>query len=194
MAAFLVTYSLLGAGLAMDAFSVSIANGIRESAMRNVRKCLIAGTYAFFQILMPLVGWICVRTVVTLFSGIQRFVPVIALILLVFIGVRMIAESFGHPGDEHDMKCGVGGAELVLQGMATSLDALSIGFTIEDLGFDSALLASLIIGAVTFVICLIGLAIGRTVGMRLTRYSDVAGGIILILVGIEIFLKTKGGF
>ena len=194
MTAFLITYSLLGVGLAMDAFSVSVANGIRENTMKAGRRCIIAGTYGLFQILMPLIGWICVRTVVTFFSGIQRFIPVLALILLVFIGGRMIAESFRHSGAEHDTKPGVGGAELLMQGIATSLDALSVGFTIESLGFDAALLASFIIGTVTFVICLIGLAIGRTVRMRLTRYSDAVGGIILILVGIEIFLRAKGGF
>ncbi len=194
MTAFFITYSLLGAGLAMDAFSVSVANGIRENSMKTGRKCIIAGTYGLFQILMPIIGWICVRTVVVLFGGIQRFVPLMALIVLVFIGGRMIAESVRHSGDDHSAKQVVGGAELLLQGIATSLDALSVGFTIESLRFDAALLASLIIGAVTFAICIIGLAIGRTVGMRLTRYSEAVGGMILILVGIEIFLKAKGGF
>ncbi|MCR5748522.1 MAG: manganese efflux pump MntP family protein [Lachnospiraceae bacterium] len=194
MISFFITYILLGVGLAMDAFSVSVANGIREGKMSKGRKCLIAGTYGFFQIVMPLAGWICVRTVVGIFNKLQGFVPVIALVLLVFIGGKMIYEALKGDEPEAEKVTGVSGVELLLQGIATSIDALSVGFTIENLDLCTATLASFIIGIVTFVICLIGLAIGRTLGIRLTKYSGIAGGLILIVVGVQIFIRAIGGF
>lgn len=180
---------LLGAGLAMDAFSVSIANGLREPKMAAGRRLKIAGTYALFQIAMPLIGWVCVSTVRGLFLGVQRFIPWIALVLLVAIGAKMIYDGARGGDEESDSGVPVGDKELVLQGIATSIDALSVGFAIASYDVWHALGGSLIIGVVTLAICLVGLAIGRAVGMRFTRYSSILGGIILIAVGLEIFVR-----
>ena len=84
---------LLGIGLAMDAFSVSLANGLNETNMNKSRMCLIAGTFAFFQFLMPMIGWVCVHTVVQVFSSLEKFIPWIALVLLSFIGGKMLVEG-----------------------------------------------------------------------------------------------------
>ena len=90
---FFVNSALLGVGLAMDAFSVSLANGMNEKKMKKSRMVYIAGVYAFFQFLMPMVGWICVHTIVQLFGQFQKCIPWIALILLLYIGGSMIWES-----------------------------------------------------------------------------------------------------
>lgn len=190
MIAFILTNILLGTGLAMDAFSVSVANGLREPQMAAGRRGMIAGTYALFQILMPILGWICVRTAVNVFTKLQAAVPYLALGLLMAIGIKMIAESLKKNDDRGSDRAALGGQELILQGLATSIDALSVGFTFALYDATYVFSAAVIIGAVTFVICLLGLALGRTVGMRFTRYSDIAGGLILIAVGVSIFIKN----
>ena len=180
---------LLGVGLAMDAFSVSIANALSESQMKKARMCFIAGIYAFFQFAMPMIGWICVHTIVGYFEKFELFVPWIALILLLYIGGKMIWEAFHESKDETEECVVLTFATLILQGIATSIDALSVGFTIADYGFLMAFAASLIIAAVTFVICMIGLLIGKTAGKHLSSKATILGGIILIGIGIEIFVK-----
>lgn len=184
---FLFNSVLLGSGLAMDAFSVSIANGLAEPRMPRYKSLLVAGTYSFFQFLMPLIGWLFVTTLVGWFGVIERFVPYIALGLLLFIGIRMIVGCL-RGGEEKDRRR-LTAPILLLQGVATSIDALSIGFTIASYQWSMALIASLIIGAVTFVICLFGLWIGKRFGGIFKR-AEVIGGIILILIGIEIFVKN----
>ncbi len=230
---FLINSMLLGVGLAMDAFSVSCANGLREPRMSPGRMSAIAGVYAWFQFMMPMIGWICVRTVAQTFTAFQKFIPWIALILLLWIGGKMLIEglqglrssgaadeegkcasskdgastgtddggkcasskdgAFSGNDDESGIKDTASGkltaATLALQGIATSIDALSVGFTIAEYDLVMALAACLIIAVVTFVICIGGLMIGRKVGSRLAGKADIAGGVILIAIGIEIFLS-----
>ncbi len=179
---------LLGVGLAMDAFSVSMANGLHEPGMRTGKMCRIAGVFAAFQALMPMLGWICVHTIVQYFRFFEKCIPWIALILLLFIGGKMLIEGIRSKGEDAAEKPGVGLAALLVQGVATSIDALSVGFTIADYGWVMALVCSLIIAAVTFVICMGGLAIGRKFGTKLSNKASILGGAILIFIGIEIFV------
>ena len=186
---FILNSILFGVGLAMDAFSVSMANGLREPEMKTGRMCIIAGTFAFFQILMPLLGWVCVHTIAEMFEGFQRLIPWIALLLLGYIGGKMLLEGLrggeSEPGAE---AAAVGWSGLMLQGIATSIDALSVGFTIAEYSWRAALTEALIIGIVTFLICLAGLRIGKFFGMRLAGKASILGGVILIAIGLEIFL------
>ncbi len=184
---FFVNSVLLGVGLAMDAFSVSLANGLNEPSMKKRRMCGIAGVFAFFQALMPMLGWVCVHTVVQYFQLVEAFIPWIALALLLFIGGKMLIEGIKNKDSEEE-KSGVGFAALMVQGVATSIDALSVGFTISDYGVVMALVCAVIIAAVTFVICMAGLAIGRKFGTWLSNKAAIFGGVILILIGIEIFV------
>jgi putative Mn2+ efflux pump MntP len=185
---FFFNSALLGVGLAMDAFSVSMANGLREPAMGKKRMAAIAGTYGFFQWLMPMIGWLCVHTIVHFFTAFQRFIPWIALLLLAWIGGKMILEGY-RGGEVPEDDPGVSLSALMMQGVATSIDALSVGFTIADYAFPTAFVCSLIIAAVTFAICIGGLVIGRTVGTRLAGSASTLGGVILIVIGLEIFLR-----
>ncbi len=175
---------LFGIGLAMDAFSVSLANGLRETEMPVSRGMIIAGTFAGFQTLMPLLGWFCVHSIAEAFQSFQHFIPWIALALLVYIGVKMILEGL-HDKDE---KNSLGGGALFAQGIATSIDALSVGFTIAEYSLIFALIESMIIGAVTFGICMAGVRLGGRIGTKLSGKAPVLGGIILILIGLEIFV------
>ena len=183
---FIITSLLLGIGLAMDAFSVSVANGMNEPFMRKRKMLTISVVFAFFQFIMPLIGWCCVSTIVNYFKVFQPFIPYIALGLLAFIGGKMIIDGINCSGEDDCTAVGIAG--LLVQGVATSIDALSVGFTIADYNFAEALLACLIIGAVTFIICLAGVVIGKKVGNTFSSKASVLGGIILVLIGIEIFV------
>ena len=184
---FIVNSVLLGVGLAMDAFSVSLASGLKEPEMNVRRAFTICGVFGAFQFAMPLIGWVCVHTVSGWFSWFEKLVPWIALILLAFIGIKMIIEGFKGGGDGRS--AGMDAKTLLLMGIATSIDALSVGFAISHYGIKDAVLSSLIIGVVTLAVCLAGIALGRKLGMKLAGKASVLGGVILLAIGIEIFVK-----
>ena len=191
--AFFAQSALLGLGLAMDAFSVSLSNGLREPAMGRRRMCAMAGVYALFQYLMPLLGWVFVHTAVELFRSLERLIPWIAFLLLGWIGGKLLLEGLRERRAEQPApKQRPGLRELLIQGIATSIDALSVGFTIERYDLAAANLASLIIGGVTFVVCVLGLILGRRAGTRLSRHASVLGGVILIAIGFRILLEGLG--
>lgn len=180
---------LLGVGLAMDAFSVSLANGLHEPKMPRRKMLAVAGVFAAFQALMPLLGWLCVHTIVQHFRAFEKFIPWIALVLLCWIGGKMLLEGL-RGGEFPEEDGGVGLAALLVQGVATSIDALSVGFTIAEYDTAMALVCALIIALVTFVICLGGLAIGKKFGTHLAGKAGIMGGVILIFIGLEIFISS----
>ena len=199
---FFVNSFLLGIGLAMDAFSVSIVNGMREPGMRKKKLFLMAGAFAFFQCLMPLVGWVLVRTVVEVFKGFSRYVPWIGFVLLLFIGGKMIIEGIrakrrteeagyevgNESVDESDPVVRLTKSSLLVQSIATSIDALSVGFAISSYNRYMALVAGLIIGFTTFVICVFGGVAGKRIGDRLSGGASIFGGFILVIIGIKMLL------
>ena len=189
---FVLNSVALGVGLAMNAFSVSLANGLHEPQMRRNRLCLIAGVYAFFQYIMPMIGWVCVHTILEAFSSFEKFIPWIALILLLYIGGKMVKEGLSERADKdekEEVDRSASKADLLVQGVATSIDALSVGFTIAEYDLVLANAAAMIIGAITFVICVGGLLVGRKAGTRMSWKASVLGGCILIAIGIEIFVN-----
>lgn len=202
---------MLGFGLAMDAFSVSLANGFADHNMAKKRRVQIAFVYAAFQFAMPVIGWFLVHNAATVFIGFQKFIPWIALILLAIIGGKMLIEGvldrIAERKCEGDHNCGacdrkecrkygidpdagaISNKVLILQGIATSIDALSVGFTIEKYGAAQVFFSAAIIGAVTYVVCYVGLKLGIKFGTRLASFAKIIGGIILIAIGIEIFFS-----
>ena len=184
---FFMNSALLGVGLAMDAFSVSLANGLAEPRMKKRRLCAIAGVFAFFQALMPMLGWLCVHFFISFFNSFQKFIPWIALLLLLYIGLSMIISAVKGNGEEQTTSKVTFGA-LLMQGVATSIDALSVGFTISEYGTLAALVCAFVIAAVTFIICTAGLIIGKKFGTKLAGKAGILGGVILIGIGLEIFL------
>jgi putative Mn2+ efflux pump MntP len=178
---------LLGIGLAMDAFSVSLANGLNEAGMKKSKMFCIAGVFALFQALMPMLGWICVHTVLQYFKVFENFIPWIALVLLAFIGGKMLFEGIRNDSDNEE-NTSVGITALLVQAIATSIDALSVGFTIAEYNVVMATVCAAIIAVVTFFICMAGLAIGKKVGTKFSNKAAILGGSILILIGLEIFI------
>lgn len=188
---FFITSVMLGVGLAMDAFSVSLANGLNDHGMKPHRMCLMSGIFSGFQFLMPLIGWVCVHTVAQYFTFFEKLIPWIALGLLSFIGGKMLYEGIkGGDCEEGENCCGqkVCLKGILIQGVATSIDALSVGFTIAEYGFLQALVSCLLIGFVTFFICLGGIFIGKKFGNHLAGKAGILGSVILIAIGIEIFI------
>lgn len=191
--AFFVNSVLLGIGLAMDAFSVSVANGLEDPHMRRRKILAIAGTFGGFQFLMPMIGWVCVHTVVEYFSAFQLLIPWIALVLLGYIGGKMVVEGLrgDTPGDEDEKEDEhLTGRMLLLQGIATSIDALSVGFAIADYQLSWALTSATIIMLETFAISVAGVHLGRVFGNKLADKATVLGGLILIGIGVEIFVSN----
>ena len=191
---FFVNAILLGIGLAMDAFSVSLANGLNEPCMKKSKITLISLVFAFFQAAMPLIGWLCIHTIATVFNEFTKFIPWIALILLSYIGGKMLYD--GIKNKECECECGCNSLKigsLIVQGIATSIDALSVGFTIAEQDFIHALVTAGLIGFVTFFICFAGIFIGKIFGTKISNKATIFGGIILILIGLEIFLDSMLG-
>lgn len=188
---FFLNSALLGVGLAMDAFSVSLANGLHDPHMSRRRGAIIAGTFGVFQAVMPMAGWLCVHTIVELFSAFETFVPWIALALLGYIGGKMLLE--GIKGEESEEAAELSAGALFMQGVATSIDALSVGFTISEYGWLMALVCSLIVATVTFFICEAGLSLGKKFGTKLSGKASILGGVILIGIGLEIFISGVFG-
>lgn len=182
----------LGFGLAMDAFSVSLANGLHEPKMKIRRVLLIAGTFAVFQGIMPMIGWVLVKTVFNYFEALSFLIPWIAFGLLGYIGGKMIFDGIKCRESE-DEDCGkLTFGLLMVQGIATSIDAMSGGVTMaaEAYNFGDVALSVAIITAMTMVICIAGIYLGKVFGTKLANKASIFGGSILLIIGIIILVKS----
>lgn len=186
---FFLSSILLGVGLAMDAFSVSLANGLGEPDMKKPKMGAVSLVFAVFQTAMPLIGWVCVSSVAKQFEVFEKFIPWIALALLSFVGGKMLCEGIRCRGEECEKKK-LTLTALLVQGVATSIDALSVGFTISEHTLPEALIACALIGVVTFLLCFCGIIIGKSAGTKLAGKAGILGGAILIFIGLEIFITS----
>ena len=202
---FFVNSVMLGLGLAMDAFSVSLANGFADTKMNRKRRLEISGVYAAFQFIMPFIGWFLVHNAANIFNGLNVLIPWIALFLLAFIGGKMLIEGCRERKCYSGKNCDtcketeclnkengsfsktLSNKTLMIQGIATSIDALSVGFTISQYGVLMVLVCVAIIGAVTWIVCYAGLKLGIKFGTKLAGNAKIIGGLILIGIGLEIF-------
>ena len=202
----LIVISLgLGVGLAMDACAVSMTNGLNEPTMKFGKASLIAAMFGFFQALMPMIGWICVSLVVDKFEKFAAWVPYIALVLLAIIGGKMLYDGFSDVKKEKQNKENEEAVNqtarkltfgmLIVQAIATSIDALSTGFSLAKIAGDNAsadwwraLISAGIIAVVTFAISLGAVYLGKKFGNKLGNKAEIIGGVILIAIGLEIFI------
>ena len=205
----LIVVSLgLGVGLAMDACAVSMTNGMNEPQMKLGKSTLIAFMYAFFQALMPMIGWVCVSLVATNFARFAKWVPYIALVLLAIIGGKMLFDgikeahqakkSTTQPDDTQSNGTGrkLTFGLLIVQAIATSIDALSTGFSLAKIAGDNAatdwwkaLISAGLIAIVTFAICFVAVHLGKKFGNKLGNKAQIVGGVILMIIGLEIFIS-----
>ena len=187
---------LLGIALAMDAFSVSLANGLNDPGMKKGKIFSISGMFAVFQALMPFIGWVLLKTIMSQFAIIEKFVPYVALILLAWIGIKMLIEGIKNGQCEVTGACEVkklGIGALLVQAVATSIDALSAGLAMTEYTLIQVLLGITVIALVTFVICTAGVFLGKKFGTMIAGKANILGGAILIFIGLEIFIKGVFG-
>lgn len=186
MTQIIITSILLGCGLAMDACAVSMANGLKEPKMKINKIALIAFMFAFFQAAMPLIGYFVGSA---LLSKIEWIIPWVALVLLSFVGGKMLYEGIKHKDEaEEDDNKSLTFKALIIQAIATSIDALSVGFTISNYTILQAFICCAIVAVVTFIICVAAVFIGKKFGTKLGNKAEILGGIILIGIGLEIFI------
>ena len=190
MGTLILSSMAFGVALAMDAFSVSIANGLNEPCMKKRKMLGIAGIFAIFQGIMPLIGWGLIKVAEHYFAWFEQLIPWIALLLLGIIGGKMIYEGITSESDCPCAQEGLGFGALIVQGIATSIDALSAGVDMEKYNLPEALLSAAIISTLTFAICLGGLIIGRKGGTFFSGKAGIFGGIILVIIGLEIFIGS----
>lgn len=184
----IITSLGLGVGLAMDACAVSMANGLNEPEMKTGKAVLSAVTFALFQAAMPMIGWVCAHTITQKFTVVDAFVPYVALALLGFIGGKMLYDGIKHKGEqeENDKKLTI--KVLLMQAVATSIDALSVGLARADYTIGEILLCVALVSTVTFALTFPSTFIGKKFGTKLGNKAEILGGCILIAIGIEIFV------
>lgn len=177
---------LLGVGMAMDASAVSMTNGLVEPKMKRSKMLLIALAFGFFQFAMPIIGY---------FAGsifedfLTKFTSWVALILLSFIGGKMLIEGIKHSNCDECENTVLTLKGLFIQAIATSIDALTIGLIFVGWKTSRAFLASGIIGIVTFMLSYICIIIGKKFGDKLSNKAEIIGGLILIAIGLKTFIE-----
>ena len=173
--------------LSMDAFAVSIGKGLSVKQLK-ASHCLITGAYfGGFQALMPLLGFLLASSFA---SYIQKFDHWIACVLLVLIGANMLREAFSKEEEHTDASFAF--KTMLLMAIATSIDALAVGVTFGLLPDVNIIAAITLIGSTTFILSGVGLKVGNVFGLRYKSKAELAGGIILILIGIKILLEHLG--
>lgn len=181
---------LIGIGLSMDAFAVALCKGLSMKKFNIKAGLIIALFFGFFQAFMPFIGWLVCKNFE---KYITKFDHWIAFVLLAFIGVKMIIDSIKemkHPEDsEEEFKLKIG--ELFVLAIATSIDALAVGISFAFLNIK--IWSSItIIGITTFILSLIGILIGNKFGSKFKTKAEIAGGIILVLIGLKILFEHLG--
>lgn len=176
---------LLGIALAMDACAVSMANGLNEPEISLKKIIGISAVFGLFQGAMPLLGYLVGHAFI---DYIEKFIPWIALVLLLFLGIKAIVEAVKDKEEEENQIKRITLKLVLVQAIATSIDALSVGLTISDYKLVEAIVTASIIALVTTGICLAAHYIGKKFGTKLGNKAEILGGIILIIIGLEIFL------
>lgn len=183
-----ITLFLIALGVSADALAVSIGKGLTMRSRRRADALALAITFGVFQAVMPLIGWVLGNGLSGYITAIDHWV---AFVLLVVIGLKMIWEATHAGEDEPTTDGGVPVGELLVLGVATSIDALAVGISFAFLEV-SIVPAILLIGVTTFVLSLAGVAIGHRAGKRFRGPAEIVGGLILIVIGTRILFDHLG--
>lgn len=181
---------LIGVGLSMDAFAVSVCKGLGMKRLNMKQALVIALFFGGFQALMPALGWLAGSQLADFITPIDHW---IAFLLLAFVGGKMLWDAF-HEGDEDDVEAAdapLDLKELLMLAIATSIDALAVGITFAFLQVD-IVSSALIIGVTTFALSVVGVAVGHFFGARFEKPATIVGGVVLVLIGVKILLEHLG--
>lgn len=185
---------IIGVALSMDAFAVGMTNGMQEPKMKLLKMCAIAGAYALFQFLMPVLGYYCSFA---FYELVKQIAPWLSFGLLGFIGGKMVFDFFRESAGRHSpapLQKPIGTGKVLVQALATSIDALAVGVTLlaaetaDGLPFH-VVFCALMIGAVTFFLSFFAVFFGRRIGDRLSDKATLLGGVILIAIGIKLLVE-----
>ncbi len=180
----ILTVFFLAIGLSFDSFAVSVCSGLNLPQIRFLQATKIAIFLALFQALMPLVGWLVGNSLKSLIEPVDHW---IAFGLLSLIGGKMIIESF-IDSEQREIKNPLHIKVILLLSLATSIDALAVGFSFATL-LEKILIAVLIIGSVTFIASMLGILLGKKTGPKINKYAEIIGGLILIVIGSKILIE-----
>lgn len=183
----LVNITAIAIALAMDAFAVSIVAGVNLKDVSFRQTFRLSWHFGLFQALMPIIGW---SAGLSVRASIEKYDHWIAFILLTMVGIKMIKEALGHEKEEHHQKDPTKGLTLVMLSVATSVDALAVGFSVSMLNV-AIWLPAAIIGVVAGMFTIIGLQIGKRIGsgVRWGCYAETAGGVVLFVIGLNILYE-----
>lgn len=180
----IITIVFLAIGLSFDSFAVSVCSGLNLPHIRFFQATKIAIFLAVFQSFMPLLGWLVGNSMKSVIEPVDHW---IAFGLLSLIGGKMIIESFVN-SENREIKNPLHIRVILMLSLATSIDALAVGFSFATL-LDKIVLAVVVIGAVTFIASMLGILLGKKTGPRINRYAEITGGLILIFIGLKILIE-----
>ncbi len=179
----------LAVGLSMDAFAVSVCKGLSVKKAGLKESAICGGWFGGFQALMPLLGfWLGAMFA----DAIEKFDHWIAFGLLAVIGINMLKEAFSHDCDCEEHSDDLSAKTMFVMAIATSIDALAVGISLAMAGNVNIVLAVILIGVTTFLLSALGVKIGNLFGNRFEKKAQIAGGVILILLGVKILLEHLG--
>lgn len=183
---FYVNSLLLGVGLAVDAFIIALANSM--NGIGGKKGCVVAMLLAVFQFVAVMAGWAVAYAVSELCTWIEQVFSWLAVAVFIYMGVKMFVSATRKKDEKVSVEYGV--ATVIVQCAAASVDALTVGFTLEEFGVISAMVCSAIIAAVTFIVYTFGHLLGKRFGVKLGRWATVIGGIAFIAIAVEIIVTT----
>lgn len=188
MISHIINSFLLALGLGVDSFSISLVNGISYPSNNKKNQLVQSLIFGICQSIMPFTGYILLVYFSNKLTIITTISPYISLVLLSYLGIKLIFESFKNEDiKEKNDKLTI--STLILQGVATSIDAVSCSFSMINLSMFEAVLEIIIIGIITVILSYIALNLGKEIGKKVEKYSQIIGGVILILIGIILFIK-----
>ena len=188
MISHIINSLLLALGLGVDSFSISLVNGISYPDSSKKDQLKESFIFGICQSVMPFAGYILLVYFSNKLTILKTVSPYVSLILLSYLGIKLITESFKTSEvQKSNIKLTIG--TLIIQGIATSIDAVSCSFSMINLSMFEAIIEIVIIGIVTVLLSYIALNLGKEIGRKVEKYSQIIGGIILILIGIILFIK-----
>ena len=188
MISHIINSLLLALGLGVYSFSISLVNGISYPDTSKKDQLKESFIFGICQSIMPFTGYILLVYFSNKLTILKTVSPYVSLILLSYLGIKLIIESFKtNMIEKSNIKLTIG--TLILQGIATSIDAVSCSFSMINLSMFEAVIEIVIIGIVTVILSLLALNLGKEIGKKIEKYSQIIGGIILIIIGIVLFIK-----
>ncbi len=180
---------MFGLGLAVDVFIMALTDGLDFPDIKKRKLLLLAALFSAFNILMPMLGWLCMHSVSVYVPYFDEALSWIAFALMTGIGIKMIVDGV-KKGPKKPCRSTVNVGALILQCFVTSVDSLAVGFVIASYTAVEAVVCAVVIAAVTFIVFCLGFSVGRRCGLKFAGVASIVGGIAFIGIGVEILVSS----